>query len=283
MRVVTILVRTGTREYRDAEDQIAAMFREQLPGVERHMVVVDNALPAETTESATGRVVIGGDNRAREFSAFDRGIAHLGGTIWDFDFVHLATSAFNTLYTAYVHRFGSDLLCAMRALPVCLGHLDCYNEPVDVLLYRSQHWVRTCFLFVPPSELKALGSLVSVPRPGLFFSGDPSRPFRQDAPISTTYRRYILDWLTGGDIGQGVRWHSGFELNGDTLALFEKKATAILNEHLFAIRLRAVGCHLVDVTWLATVVRRRRDARIPWFTDWKSQLAERAEDRLVIA
>jgi hypothetical protein len=282
MRVVTILVRTGTCEYGDAEAEIAAVFRDRLPDVRRHTVIVDNALPPEAIESAPARVVIGGDNSAREFSAFDRGIAHLGGAIWDFDFVHLATSAFNTLYTAYVHRFGEDLLRAMRALPVCLGHLDCYNEPVDVLTYRSQHWVRTSFLFAPPAELKALGSLVSVPRPDLFFSGDPARPFREEAPISTAYRQFILDWLAGEDIGQGVRWHSGFRLSGDTLALFEKKAAAILNEHLFAIRLRALGCRLIDVSWLATVVRRRRDACIPGFADWKSQLSERAEDRLVI-
>jgi hypothetical protein len=283
MRVVTILVRAGTREYRDAEDEMAAVFRDRLPDVERHTVVVDNALPAETVEAGPGRVMIGGDNRAHEFSGFDRGIAHLGGAIWDFDFVHLATSAFNTLYTAYLRRLSSNLLCATRARPVCLGHVDCYNEPVDVLTYRSQHWVRTCFLFLPPTELKALGSLVSVPRSDLFFSGDPARPFREDAPISMGYRRFILDWLTGEDIGQGVRWHSSLQLNGDTLAFFEKKAASILNEHLLAIRLRALGCHLVDVSWLATLVRGRRDASIPWFTDWKSQLAERAEDRLVIA
>jgi hypothetical protein len=244
--------------------------------------VVDNALGPDFVEAIGDRAVVGGDNSAREFSAFDRGLEYLGGQIWDFDFVHLATSAFNTLYTAYLDRFDTDLLRAVRGRSVCLGHVDCYNEPVDVFTYRSQHWLRTSFVVLPPSEVKALGSLVSVHDRALFFTGDSTRPFREDAPLSDNYKRYIMDWLEGQDIGQGVRWHSGFALTPETLASFEKKALAILNEHLFAIRLRALGCRVVDVTWLASVYPQAAGRGVPWLTDWRRQLSQRTADRLVI-
>ena len=47
MRLLTILVRYGTDQYADAEAQAAAIFDRQFPGVERDVLVVDNALPPE--------------------------------------------------------------------------------------------------------------------------------------------------------------------------------------------------------------------------------------------
>jgi hypothetical protein len=43
----------------------------------RPVLVVGGALPAGIVEAGSGRAVIGGDNSAREFSPFARGIAHL--------------------------------------------------------------------------------------------------------------------------------------------------------------------------------------------------------------
>ena len=70
-----------------------------------------------------------------------------------------------------------------------------------------------------------------------WFSGDPSQPFRSDAPLSPTYQRLIIDWLIGKDIGQGVTWHSRVRLDDRNLPEFEQKALSILNEHLFSLRL----------------------------------------------
>jgi hypothetical protein len=70
------------------------------------------------------------------------------------------------------------------------------------------------------------------------------------APLSANYQKYILTYLTRGGAGEG--WHSRFDLTMDTLAHFEAKAAAILNEHMLTIRLRAQGCPIIDATWLAT-------------------------------
>jgi hypothetical protein len=206
----------------------------------------------------------------------------VGSDIWSYDFVHCATSAFNTLYVAYLDRFEPSVLQAMTGRPACVGHIDCYNEPIEVRGYHAQHWVRSCFFCLPPAEIKALGSFVSVAPDMPLFTGDPDNPFRADAPLSGRYRDYITQWLTGGGLGQGVEWHSTFALTRETVGAFEDKARAILNEQLLSIRLQALGCHLVDVTWLSTMLRRHTAAEIPLPTSWREQLAHRDRDALVL-
>lgn len=291
MKLLTILARFGTEQYARAEAEIAERFAHQAPGVERTTVVVDNALPASLVDEQRepgergGRVVrmvIGGDNSAYEFSAFDRALKYIGRDLTSYDLVHFATSAFNTLYVAYLDRFTEPLLQAVRGRNVCVGHIDCYNEPVELLQFRSQHWLRSCFFVMPPEEVQLLGSFVSIADPTPFFSGHADAPFRADAPLCATYRRYITDWLTGADIGQGVEWHSSFALSDATLSSFERKAHSILMEHLLAVRLRASGCRVVDVTWLSTQLR-RGGRPVPWHTPWREQLAGRDRDALVLS
>jgi hypothetical protein len=273
VRVLSIFVRTGTTKYASAEQELCDLFRTQLPDVEHDRIVVDTDLPPCEMERSPGRVVIGGDNSAREFSAFDSGVAFAGESIWDYDLVNLTTAAFRQMYWDYLERFRPEVLAAVAGRPASVGHIDCYNEPIQVLGSTSQHWMRSCCLFLSPLELKVLGSLVSTRGEERWFSGDPAAPFRADAPLSPAYRRLISDWLLGRDIGQGVTWHSGFALDASTLRQFEQKTLAILNEHLLGIRLRAAGCRTIDVTWLSGVLAGGRT--VDWRTPWWRQLAER--------
>ena len=283
MRLLTILARFGTERYPHAEQEIAEIFQRRMPGIDRSVVIVDNALPNGFEERHSQCVVIGGDNSAREFSAFDRAVQFIGSEIWRYDLVHVVTSAFNTLYVDYLERFDPEVLATAARRAVCVGHVDCYNEAVEVLGFRTQHWIRTCFFMLPPSEVKILGSFVTTRDSRRFFSADPESPFRDDAPLSQTYRQYIIDWLAGVDIGQGVEWHSRFTLTPDTLPSFQDKALSILNEHLLAVRLRAMSCRLIDVTWLASTLARNGAASIRWDTSWQQQLANRDRDALVLS
>src|SRR5919197_786912 len=137
-----------------------------------------------------------------QYPTAEEKIESIGSALSKYDVIHLATSAFNTLYTAYFERFTIPLLTAAAGRAVCLGHIDCYNEAVRGRSFISQHWIRTCFFL-----------------------------------------------LTGADIGQGVAWHSRIALAAEALPGFEQKALCILNEQMLGIRLRALGCRLVDVTW----------------------------------
>ena len=283
MRILSILVRHGVERYSEAQAEADAIFHRQLPHVERDVIVVDNALPAETVTREGARMLIGGDNRVREFTGFDRALGLPGVDVTAYDLVHFATSAFNTLYTSYLERFTPAVLQAIVGRPACLGHIDCYNEPVRVGRYASQHWVRSCFFFLPPSMVRALGSFVSEGEGERFFSGDPASPFLADAPISARYQQYIIDWLTGSDVGQGVTWHSRLALTPEGLSAFEQKALCILNEQMLGVRLRALGCPLVDVTWLSTRTGAVSSANPFWHTPWREQLAGRDRDAVVPA
>jgi len=282
LRILTILARYGTERYPDAIEQVDAWFGRHLPDATRTIVVVDNALPSITTAVQRDATLIGGDNRAGEFSAFDRGLAFVGDDLWNFDLIHFATSAFNTLYVGYLERFGERLLRAAMTRPLSVGHVDCYNEPVEILGCQTQHWIRSCFFFMPPTEARLLGSFVSLEDRDRFFTGDPRTPFRPDAPLSAKYREYILAWLTGQDIGQGVTWHSAFGLSDESLPAFERKALAIMNEQLLGVRLRAQGCNVIDVTWLSTILGAGRILPAWWQTPWREQLAGRDRDRIVV-
>ena len=283
MRILSILVRHGVDRYPHAEQELDAIFARQLPDVDRDVIVVDNALPTETVSRDDARTLIGGDNRIREFTGFDRALGYIGLDVDAYDFVHFATSAFNTLYTSYLERFTPAVLGAAVGRPICLGHIDCYNEPVHVGRYASQHWVRSCFFFLPPSMVRALGTFVSEADGRRFFSGDPSAPFLVTAPISAQYQRYITDWLTGSDVGQGVTWHSRLALTPEGLSGFEQKALCILNEQMLGVRLRALGCPLVDVTWLSTRTAAVASGAALWHTPWSEQLAGRDRDAITLA
>jgi hypothetical protein len=243
---------------------------------------VDNSLPSAFVEHAGQRTVIGGDNSVFEFSGFDKALAFAGSAIHYYDLIHFATSAFDTLYVAYLERFTPVVLGALLGRRVCCGHIDCYNQPVEALGFRMQHWVRSCFFFLPPAEAMSLRGFVSLSDSSQLLSGHPEEPFLAEAPLDATYRRYITDWLTGRDIGQGVQWHSSFGLSRATLPTFSRKALCIVNEQVLSARLEAHGCRLVDVTWLSAMLRHRDSAAVPWGTPWRDQLAGRDRDALSV-
>ena len=282
MRALTLLVRHGTEKFPNAIDDVAALFARQLPEVEWDLVVIDNKLPEDHQEVlGPRRMLIGGSNAMREFSAWQSGISFVGPRVADYDFVNLATEAFRVLYVAYLNRFNTKMLHLIARRGAAIGHVDYYNDPVLVLGRQSQAWLRTSFVFLPPAELKLLGSLTSIAEPTGIFSGDPQAPFVADAPLSENYRNYLLGWLTGDGTGQGVQWHSRFALSHDTLPQFQGKVIAILNEHLFSIRLRAQGCAMVDATWLATKAapKSEPDGRpLGPIPGWRKQLTERDTD-----
>jgi hypothetical protein len=252
MQVVTLLARHGTHRYSDAVESIGVLLAKQLPTAEPDVVVIDTSLAEDYEQRLDHRcVLIGSSNADWEFSAWDRALQYLGQRVDNYDLVHLATSAFRALPAPYLDCIDSSMLARVRDRAAVLGHIDYYDEPVIVHGRSTQAWLRSSWLFLPPHELRLLGSVVSVDDPTPYFSGNPQAPFRLDAPLSVNYQAYILGWLTGEGTGQGVSWHSRFALTRETLAYFEAKAKAILNEQLLSVRLRAQGCVMVDVTWLA--------------------------------
>ena len=123
----------------------------------------------------------------------------------------------------------------------------------------ANYWVRTSFFFLRPATVLRLGSFVSIPRSfaPVLFSGDPAQPFCKEAPLSARLQQYVTNWLTGEGTGQGVVWHSRFDLNAENLPLFENKILAILNENLLTRRLEEIGSAPIDSTYLHTIASKR--------------------------
>lgn len=276
LRIATVLVGHERASFLEAKAKIDAFFEAKLPTAIRTTVVVDNSRPrCELERLDAHSVIVGGDNSIREFSAWDRGLAYLDRTRQNPDLIHFATSAFDSLYTDYLDRFSSKLLAAAFQAKSVVGHVDYFDDEIKILGRDSQHWVRTSFFFVPTEGVDRLRSVVSFERPEELFSGDPKEPFRPDAPISKGLQDFIISWLTGAGTGQGVEWHSRFDLTSETLPLFEAKTVAILNEHMMSLRLRELGYPVADVSWLSGQLAEHSVEKIDWHRTWQAQIADR--------
>ncbi|TSE13169.1 hypothetical protein C1D09_005430 [Mesorhizobium intechi] len=277
LRVLTLLVRHGTEKYPTAWQDLRAMFARQMPGVAHRMLVIDNSLPVgHGSDLDRGVELIGASNEDWEFSAWDRGINHIGAKLHDYDLIHLATSAFAAPGSDYLKLIDGGTLRSLLGLQGALGCIDSHREAVSIFGIRSQAWLRSSFILMNPRQLSSLGSLVSVSRDAPIFSGNPRQPFRDDAPISQGYQQLLLRWLTGDESGKEPVWHSRFDLTPETLPFFESKARAILNELMLTSRLLANGCALVDVAWLAQkalAASTESEIDIP---DWRVQVSSRA-------
>ena len=177
MRILTLFARHGAQDYPSALQDLDEIFRRRLADADRKLVIIDNALNEDHAEVLDDRTtLIGSSNANWEFSAWDRGIAFIGAQIAGFDFIHLVTSAFHTLHTDYLERIDTRLLGSIRGRAAALGHIDHYNEPIELHGRVSQSWLRTSLVFIPPPELQLLGSLVSIRDGQAMFSDNPASP-----------------------------------------------------------------------------------------------------------
>lgn len=280
LRVISLMARHGNTKYVEAISSLQKMFAQQLPELSHDTLVIDNDLKASFAETVTPNLrIIGGDNTAWEFSAWDQALKYLGSRLHDYSFVNLCTSAFRELYVGYLDLFDADMLNLMAGRAAAVGHIDHFNEPVLYAGRSLQSWLRSSFVIMPPTELKLLGSLVSVQCGKGLFSGCPTSPFRDDAPLSAGYQKNIIGWLTGEGTGQGTAWHSRFTLSEETLPFFEAKTVAILNEQMLTSRLRSQGCAIVDPTFLQTCAKRAEPCArtLRTIPDWRIQLKDRLQ------
>jgi hypothetical protein len=276
LRIATILVRHGEERYSGALAALDAFYQRQLPDVIRTTIVVDSALPRREVRLLDENVMlVGGDNGYWEFWGWDRGLAQLERLGGRFDLVHFVTSAFDMLYTDFISHFDEPLLSHASAAGVALGHIDHRNEPMRLFGRESDHWIRTSFFFLPQPAVRALHSMVSCePGPNIF-SSDPSRPFLEEAPLADELKDFVTSWLTGEGTGQGVTWHSRFDLDHDTFEYFKQKATTIFNEALLTVRLHELGFPVIDVSWLSVELVQASAAQVDWKLPWREQLAPR--------
>lgn len=278
MRILTIFVRYGQSSYSDAFENLQTYYLKNFHGIEPDFIIVDNELPENYHLQTQSNVcIIGGSNKYWEFSAFDEAVSYVGKNILNYDIVHIVTSAFRELYTDYIDKISINMLLKLNTRSFVLGHIDHYNDEVLVFDNPFQCWIRSCFFFIKPADLLLLGNFVSITNSDYIYSQDFRAPFNRPSVLSDNYQAYILNWLTSDGTGQGVQWHSKFELSDETLMFFKAKSLTILQEHMLSIRFRRAGINLIDATWLygALKVKPNLLSKRYAFPTWKNQVKDR--------
>lgn len=261
MRIVTLLAGHGAATRDDGLHDVRTFFAHRMPEVAHETVVIDGALqPSHRERAGSDAVIIGGDGVAREFSAWDRGVAWLEFRLDDYDFVHLAVAGAWRHSVPCLDRFDADMLGLVRGRAAAVGHVEFHDQAVVLFGRAMRSWLCSSFVFLPAPEIRLLGSLVSVTNRSALFSGDPTEPFQAAASLSVSCRAAILDRLAG----EGTAGSSRPVLSRQTLGRFEDRVIAVLNEMMLTSRLQAQGCSIVDATWLAARAETPRlDGRRP--------------------
>ena len=251
MKILCLFIRHGSEKYPEALAVLNQWYERHGLLNQRTLWIIDNALPADQPPKLLAPQVIlrPGDNQAWEFSAWARALRNARDERIEYDVVHFVTSAFNTLYTAYLGHFCAEMLPYVSTHNVYLGHIDSYDQPVELAGSSSRFWIRTCFFFLPAGVASRIATWAAFTDPEDIFASPESTEFRPDAQLSPDYQRRVRIWLEGQDVG-GHTWHSPIGSGPGEVGRFQKKTLAILNEHHFSITLRMQSVPLVDFCWL---------------------------------
>jgi glycosyltransferase involved in cell wall biosynthesis len=248
LKILSLFLRYGDSDYKGAYQNLMDFYA-HLPGLSVESVLIDTALP-DGVKAWIGSCarLLAGDNQRGEFSGWDTAITTYRKRLSDFDLVHLVTSAFKNEYNGFYKLVCKEMFGYVHATPgVLLAHVDAYPEPVRLFGRCFQTWACSKFLLARPADILALGGLTG-PFSGADFFAEGSEPFRHKAPLSTNYKHFLLDWLTGDGLPDG-KWHSVFRYSAQDIAKFRFKALRILDEHSLSMRIRESGVRIVDYTW----------------------------------
>lgn len=247
INILCLYLRYGSVDYPESLNILIDWYREKQKETDVSLTVwiIDNKIEGDYdgVDLQTGFRLIAGDNRQREFSGFQKILEKYRDEIDSYDLVHFVTSAFNQLFTGYLDYFKLSHLYPVLHRPVCLGHIDMYDEPIKIMGKSSQSWIRTCFFFVSPLTISSLPEFNIIKECNEIFDEDGN--FFKDGIIDDKYKSYLTRWLTGDKI-QGVAWHNTIE----NKYMFEEKSLAIINEHLLSINLRKNSIQIIDFHWL---------------------------------
>ena len=269
-RVLCLFLRFGAEG--KSLDDLMSWYNNRLQKSTYDIWVIDNKIKGsvKTIDDSSGFLLFSGDNRNWEFSGWQKIISLYKEEISKYDIIHFVTSKFNSLYTDYLDHFDESMLKYLMKNPVCIGHIDSYDEPIELFSKESQSWVRTCFFFLSAKSLDKIGSFVSFADERKFFH--TSGVFNKNAPISENYKKNISDWLNGREM-QGVKWHSN--INNNTH--FKQKSLAILNEHMLSRKICSAGIKLVDFAWLYDFLGKNKQINYKNIPGWDMQVKKRKE------
>jgi len=276
LRVLCLFIRFGPNSQPTALLKLKEWYVKYASNYEYDVWIIDNKLTDsfDGIDLESGFRLLSGDNKQREFSAWQKILKEQSSQISKYDLLHFATDKFDTLYTDYLKEFKLLHLFQVSKIPICLGHIDYYDKPIKIGNLTSQSWIRTCFFFMSPETAKKIGDFVSLKKVDFFF--DKKGEFKKSSKISINYQHYINAWLIGNKL-QGVSWHRKIESKEE----FIKKSLAIINEHSFTIKMREKGIRIIDVDWAAKT-KNSGFIKIGKVPNEMNQIKERTKDKIIV-
>jgi hypothetical protein len=185
---------------------------------------------------------VGGDNRFREFSGWQKGVASINTISRNFDLILFANDMFLKPGESFLKDYANISLLKKANENKIIGRIDSTGQHYTAYGYDVSQWVCTnCFL-APMRAIEQLKDMVSVKDNLADFLPDtypgpqtlPTSFFKENAPINETYKAWLIEWLT-------KRWHSKFQIEEKAWDLFRIKVRNILNESLLTARLAEIG------------------------------------------
>ncbi len=249
-----VYLQFGDEHFRDGYEHLTGLLSEWFPESHRRICVVDNSLEGDLEISLnTDSDLISGDNSARDFSGYDRGIRWLNSAyasrrklIWVFanDTFHRDLGVPTSQYfKKAVVRFGLQ----KRAF---VGFEDSYPKAVELFGLKFRRWMRTNFFILPGDVVDRVYPLTMPFADSEVFGETPRSFFREPSPLSENYRNYLRTWLFGRRDPRGefrFVWRSAERLTAENLTEFQTKTKAILSEHYLSARIQSLGTTIFPV------------------------------------
>jgi glycosyltransferase involved in cell wall biosynthesis len=250
--IYLVLLEFGQTHEQPALDLLIPTVHRLFPGAGVRTVVVDNARSGHLEQAIDTEIArVSGDNRLREFSGWDRGMAWLArryapapGSI-----VVLAN---DTVVRPEKHDRVRDTPADRAAAAfngALVGWVDEYPRPVELFGLTFRQWIDTSFAIAEWRTWTALGPLAHPLANERLFADDWQRIFHEPSPLSENYRAYLKAYFFGGPADPEFlhRWYAHEPVNADNFEAFKAKLRSVVCEHLLSARARTRGIPLIDI------------------------------------
>lgn len=193
-----------------------------------------------------------GDNSAREFSGWQRGVEAVAKApdVWLF-----ANDRFPEYSYPYLELLGRRLVETTSTSNAIVGKIDRYPKRTESFGRDVSAWVTTCFFLLPDTLLKTLQGVITISdqRWLEMFKGVPDADTEWiPRAAGDRHRQYLLEWLRGRPGALRESWYGHDDVDSQATPAFRAKLLSILNEQLLSARARQAGGSLMPMRWAAS-------------------------------
>jgi hypothetical protein len=248
-----LLLEYGQQHERTALELLIPTLHRVFPGTLVRVTVIDNALD-DGSHCRLGPAAerIGGDNRAREFSGWDRGLAWIDGRHAPSG-TAIVVLANDTVVrddkAGRVTGLPADRTAAAVADGALVGWVEEYPLAVQLFGLEMRQWVDTSFVLAQRRTLATLAPLAAAAVDDQVFADAWPQLFREPSALSENYRRYLRTYFVGdcsaADFSHA--WYAPAPLTESTAAPLKAKLQCLFQQHLLSARARVAGIPLVDI------------------------------------